>query len=81
MDRNELSNLATGILQEIFDEKGLALPGIHEDTQLLGAFLGLDSLDLAALVVRLCETTGKDPFQKGFIPFRTFGELIQIFLK
>jgi acyl carrier protein len=41
--------------------------------------LGIDSLDLATIVVQLTEATGEDPFQGGFIEFRTVGELTRLY--
>ena len=39
----------------------------------------LDSLDLAQVVVMLEEKTGKTPFAKGFINFRTIRELAKLY--
>lgn len=60
-------------------EKGLPSQDVTRETVLLGSSLGIDSLDLAAIVVELTEATEKDPFQHGFIEFRTVGELIDLY--
>lgn len=52
------------LMREIFRAKGLAVPDLTPATE-LGADLGLESLDLAELVIRLEEKTGKDPFANG----------------
>lgn len=69
------------ILERILSGKGRDLPGIDVDTVLLGRDLGIDSLDLAMLVRELEETTGFDPFQRGFIEFRTVGELARLYAR
>jgi acyl carrier protein len=45
----------------------------------VGGSLGIDSLDLAGLVVDLQTSTGLDPFAAGFVNFRTAGELADLF--
>ena len=50
-----------------------------DDTLLLGGRLGIDSLDLAAIVVNLSEIAQNDPFANGFIEFRTVGELARLY--
>jgi len=54
-------------------------PEIGPETVLLGGDLPIDSLDLAALVVELQSATGKDPFSRGIVDFRTAGELAGLF--
>jgi acyl carrier protein len=63
------------LVQDALKQRGFPLQPVTADTLLLGASLGIDSLDLAAIVVQLSEETGKDPFEDGFIDFRTVGEL------
>jgi len=41
--------------------------------------LPIDSLDLAQIVLDLQSLTGRDPFEAGFIEFRTAGELASLF--
>lgn len=67
----ELHNLRTS--------KGLPQVTINNESVLLGDELGLDSLDLATLVVTLEELTGLAPFNGGFVMFKTVGELISLF--
>lgn len=51
------------VLQEIFKEKGLAVPALSSETIL--DQLGLESLEFAQAVIRMEEITGKDPFATG----------------
>jgi len=71
--------LVWGELQALRDSKGLGAIVIKPDSVLLGEELGLDSLDLATLVVTLEERTGRRPFDNGFVMFRTVGELVTLF--
>lgn len=71
--------LAVETIQRVLHDKGAAPAEISESTLLLGSSLGIDSLDLATIVVQLSEATGKDPFEDGFVDFRTVGELVRIY--
>ncbi|MEI9811629.1 MAG: phosphopantetheine-binding protein [Acidobacteriota bacterium] len=79
MTKPELLEKIRIIIERTAAEKGLTVPPIDEETVLLGSSLGIDSLDLAAIVVELSEATGKDPFQDGFVDFRTVGELRDLY--
>ena len=59
--------------------KNLSDTNITKDSILLSESLGMDSLDLATLVVCLEEKTGYDPFRSGFVMFHTVGELVDLF--
>ena len=41
--------------------------------------MGIDSLDLAILVITLEDATELKPFENGFVMFETIGELISLF--
>jgi acyl carrier protein len=69
------------IIGDIAQAKGVARPNVDESTRLLGGGLPIDSLDLASLLVQLQEATDYDPFQAGFIEFRTVGELARLYLR
>jgi acyl carrier protein len=43
--------------------------------------IGLDSLDLAQVVVALEQELKVDPFRKAGSPIRTFGDLVQAYQK
>jgi acyl carrier protein len=79
MNANEIKRCVGRILAEIMAVKGLKAPQLAGDTVLLGGSLGIDSLDLAALVVNLTQISQKDPFAEGFIEFRTVGELVRLY--
>jgi acyl carrier protein len=75
----ELRELVLAEISEIRVTKGLADILIGPESVLLSDDLGLDSLDLATLIVSLQEKTQLDPFRSGFIMFRTVGELVDLF--
>ena len=55
--------------------------GLFNDTDLLFEGLGLDSLDLAQIVVVLEQQLGYDPFRTPGRRIRTFGELVQAYFQ
>lgn len=79
MGTNEIVDLIREFTARRCDERGLPMPQLHQETVLLGDAIGLDSVDLATLVFELQEATGYDPFEQGFIGFRTVGELAGLF--
>lgn len=79
MTKHEIIEKIRKIIERTTAESGLMVQSIAEDTVLIESTLGIDSLDLAAMVVELSEVTGKDPFQDGFIEFRTVGELSDLY--
>ncbi|HYM74390.1 MAG TPA: acyl carrier protein [Candidatus Dormibacteraeota bacterium] len=66
-------------VNEMRANKGLGRIAVTESTSLLDDHTGIDSLDLAALVVELQIECDLDPFQDGFINFNTAGELAALF--
>jgi acyl carrier protein len=79
MSQLDTIRLISEILSRRLVEKGAKLPALHPDMALLGGEIGIDSLDLATLVVELEERTGKDPFHDGFRNFTTVGELASLY--
>lgn len=69
------------VVSQILEDKGEAVPAITADTELLSGALAIDSLDLAMMVSELEGTMGHDPFSRGFIEFRTAGELAKLYAK
>jgi acyl carrier protein len=67
------------MIERALVDKGSPMQQVSEDTVLLGSSLGIDSLDLAAIVVQLSDATGHDPFKTGFVEFRTVSELIGLY--
>jgi acyl carrier protein len=66
-------------INEVRANKGLNSITLTENISLLGGDTGIDSLDLAALVVELQDENEYDPFQEGFVNFNTAGELASLF--
>jgi acyl carrier protein len=66
-------------INEMRANKGLGHISVTESTSLLDENTGIDSLDLAALVVELQIACDRDPFQNGFVNFNTAGELASLF--
>lgn len=79
MTKEQLLAQISTLVQRALADKGLQPVDIQPDTELLGASVGIDSLDLAAIVVQLSEVTGCDPFENGFVYFRTAGELVDLY--
>lgn len=77
--REQLITLIVRRAQQLLRDKGLKPVVLTESTHLLDGSIGIDSLDLAAIVVDLQNNTGKDPFENGFVPFSTMGELVDLY--
>lgn len=66
-------------LKEVMVGKGLQIQQLCPET-ILDKHLGLESLDFAELVIRLEESTGKDPFGSGVTPqIRTVSDLAALY--
>jgi acyl carrier protein len=52
---------------------------VLKDEDLLFGKIGLDSLDLAQVVVALEQELKVDPFRKSGSPIRTFGDLVRAY--
>ncbi len=52
-----------------------------QDSDALTGEIGLDSLDLAVLVVSLEKEFGVDPFRDGSATARTLGDLVDVYSK
>lgn len=52
-----------------------------QDEDSLFEKIGLDSLDLAQIVVALEQELKVDPFRKAGVPIRTFGDLVRAYQK
>ena len=79
MSSPEILQSTITIIQRVLEDKGLPPAAVDSSTVLLGSALGIDSLDLATIVVQLSESAGKDPFEGGFTSFRTVGELASLY--
>jgi acyl carrier protein len=67
------------VVNDALEARGLPRVVVDEETRLVGGGLGIDSLDLAAVVGHLQTVTGEDPFAEGFVDFNAAGELARLF--
>lgn len=70
--------LVTESLNQVLNQNGHPTLTFKPETDILND-TPLDSLDLGLVIVLLEEKSGKDPFSKGFIPFRTVEELAKLY--
>ncbi|MCC7087355.1 MAG: hypothetical protein IT427_20325 [Pirellulales bacterium] len=66
------------VLWRVLEETGRAAKQARNEDFLLEQ-IGLDSLDLAQVVVLLDQRFGVDPFRKPGIVVRTFGDLVKVY--
>lgn len=79
MNQQQVLEQIASIVTRILTDKGENAPTITANTELLSPEVGIDSLDLAMLVRELESVVGFDPFENGFIEFRTAGELAKLY--
>ncbi len=78
-DKDDLANLIFQAIRETAESKGLSVPDLSLDSP-VDARLGLDSLDWAAVVVRLELDTGVDPFASGEVSeLKTVSDLVNLY--
>lgn len=75
----ELTAFVIATVRALAQDKGAKAPNLTENSSLIDGGAGIDSLDLAVVVVRLQERTGKDPFRDGFVGFNTVRELVNLY--
>lgn len=71
-------DLTIETIREVLQQNGRKETSLQPETDILGE-TSLDSLDLAQVIILLQEKTGKDPFSKGFINFKTVQELAALY--
>lgn len=81
MSEQQVFEHISTIITRILTDKGQSPAALTPSTALLGGGVGIDSLDLAMLVRELEQVMGFDPFEDGFIEFRTAGELAKLYVK
>lgn len=79
MNADQIRGQIQRLVTEALEAKGSPAKALTDDTLLLGGDLGIDSLDLAGVVVNLSEFAQRDPFANGFVEFRTVGEMIRLY--
>jgi acyl carrier protein len=81
MDHIEETRMAIQAkIQQLLESTGRGRRSL-EDDDLLFVEVGLDSLDLAQVVVALEQDLNVDPFRKSGSPIRTFGDLVRAYQK
>jgi acyl carrier protein len=79
MQKQEMLALIGQMVNEKRAQNSLGPMEIGAEDRMLGDSLGIDSLDLAAIVVELEERTGRDPFANGIVNFQTAGALADLY--
>lgn len=77
--QSDLLDTISSFIKEVRRTKNLPPIVIEPSTSLVDGSAGIDSLDLAALVVELEARTGKDPFVNGFRDFDSVGALVKLY--
>jgi acyl carrier protein len=78
MDREAVMAFLIERFRALSRAKGLPSAALSADTPLFSG-AGVDSLDLATIIVELETTTGVEPFKVRVPEFRTIGELAALF--
>ena len=79
MTQADIEAFIIGHWKQRAQDQGLDSVAVGPATDLLEMSGVMDSLDLALLVGRLEEHTGKDPFAAGMPEFRTIGDLARLY--
>jgi len=81
MDLTAARTVVARLIEETLAADGRPAGQVSDEQSLFAGGLGLDSLQFAALVVRLERETGRDPFRGGQAPRlpRTVGELAALY--
>lgn len=79
MTQTDLLGSIEQFINEIRAAKGMPGVLLTPETSLVDGSIGIDSLDLAALVVELQTQTGKDPFADGFVNFEHASTLVDLY--
>jgi acyl carrier protein len=79
LDQSVFDTIAR-VISSIHLERGEAVPELKPQTPISAS--GLDSLDIAALVVRLEEAIGVDPFKEALDRYpQTLGEMADLYAR
>lgn len=78
MNVDTVQTAVHAVINRVLTESGRPARDIG-DTDTFTGTLGLDSLDLAVMVVGLEQTLGVDPFRSGAQAVRTVGELADLY--
>jgi acyl carrier protein len=78
MRQEPVGDVVAGVINRVLTDSGRPPRTLQPDDTLTGT-LGLDSLDLAVLVVGLEQALGVDPFRAGARAVQTYGELVALY--
>ena len=78
LQHEQIRTIVQGAIQDALEHAGRPRRS-YEDDDVLVNELGLDSLDLAYVVVLLEQQLGIDPFRKPGVSIRTFGDLVKAY--
>jgi acyl carrier protein len=78
MNNDSVRDRIARIINRVLTDSGRPARELQDEDTLIGT-VGLDSLDLAVMVVGLEQELGIDPFRSGARPVQTFGELVQLY--
>ena len=78
MNVEEVQSAVATVINRVLTDSGRPAKTIQPGDTLTGT-LGLDSLDLAVLVVGLEQSLGVDPFRTGAQPVRSVEELVELY--
>ncbi|MBM99878.1 MAG: acyl carrier protein [Planctomycetaceae bacterium] len=77
-DSSELEQKIGDVINRVLADSGRSPKALAAGDTLTGD-VGLDSLDLAVMVVGLEQAVGVDPFRQGARAVQTFGELVELY--
>jgi acyl carrier protein len=79
MNQNaNIRDVVSSTIQQVLTSSGRAGHAPKDEDRLFDS-IGLDSLDLAQVVVALEQQLGVDPFRKSGTAIRTFGDLVRAY--
>ena len=78
MTQNSVHDIVCEVINRVLNDSGRSAREFQSDDSLIGT-IGLDSLDLAVMVVGMEQALGVDPFRSGAAPVATFGELVDLY--
>ncbi|MCP4193546.1 MAG: acyl carrier protein [Planctomycetaceae bacterium] len=74
----DIKKTISGVINRILTDSGRDVREISDDDTFMDT-IGLDSLDLAVMVVGLEQSLGVDPFREGAQAVQTVGELVELY--
>jgi acyl carrier protein len=78
MMQENVSDVVARVINRVLTDSGRPARQLQSDDTLTGD-IGLDSLDLAVLVVGLEQVLDVDPFRAGARAVQTYGQLVELY--